>query len=463
LSAHCSQIGRRLVFIVFVAAVLVPALPLAAAPIGGTLTGKVVMKTADATLPGTPLNVTLLYLNPGLFRATDEAADSRTTTTAPDGSFTFTGLDNSSSGVYRVVVQYKGITYEPAEQDVTDISGATGKSSAVRFTNNATTATVEIPVYEPIVSDKAATFTIKSDQIILNEVRPQFYSVLEALQITNPGDHTLVGALNPDGSMAQGVPLVFTAPANAQTITTNRTDLIPTADLTGQKLTLRLPIQPGASDLTATYDLPGSASGLSFQRTLDYAATKVQVLVSDSRQALASTTLHNDGPIQAPQGATPFKQFSLDNPQAGQQIDLTIGPSPSTPPQATASTPQKSTFARIRDKATVPFLLVLAGICLVLMLLILRAPQRGATGAPMPRRAAGEPLATSNETPADPSSAGESDTAPEAVDTSGSGSQPSRRMRGRPHDYDLDDAEREIEAANSDAGEVKESRNRDQP
>ena len=97
-----------------------PLLSVQAAPIGGTLTGKVVMKTAGASLPTTPLTVTLLYFNPGLFRVTDEAADARTTTTAPDGSFSFAGLDNSAAGVYRVIVQYKGVAYEPAEQDVTD-------------------------------------------------------------------------------------------------------------------------------------------------------------------------------------------------------------------------------------------------------------------------------------------------------------------------------------------------------
>ncbi|HEY8293610.1 MAG TPA: hypothetical protein VIG44_14060, partial [Thermomicrobiales bacterium] len=194
------------------------------------------------------------------------------------------------------------------------------------------------------------------------------------------------------------------------------------------------------------------------QRTLDYAATKVQVLVSDSRQAIASTTLHNDGPIQAPQGATPFKQFSLDNPQAGQQIDLTIGPSPSTPAQATTPTAQKSTFARIRDKATVPFLLLLAGFCLVLMLLILRAPQRGTTEAPAPRRAAGDPLPTPDETQADTSLTEQPGAAPDAVETNVSRSQQRRRVRGRPHDYDLDDAEREIEAANSDTGEARNHR-----
>lgn len=455
MSATCLRVAHRLLFAALAVAFLVLALPLRAAPIGGTLTGKVVMKTAGASLPGTPLTVTLLFINPGLFRSIDEATDFRTTMTAPDGSFSFAGLDTSSAGVYRVLVEYKGIRYEPPEQNVTDTSGTTNTSRAVRFTNNTTTATVEIPIYEPIVSSTPADFTIKSDQIIMNEVRPQFYSVLEALQITNPGDRTLVGALNADGSVAQGVPLIVSAPANAQTITTLRADLLPTTDLTGQKLTLRTPIQPGASDLTATYDLPGSASGLTFQRTLDYAATKVQVLVSDSRQAVTSTTLHNDGPIQASQGATPFKKFSLDNAQAGQQIDLTIGPSPAASPQTSAPTPQKSAFDRLRDTATVPLLLVLAGVCLLLMLLILRAPPRSPNGASGARRTAGEPLPEpDSDTPADTPSVPNGET----TNTEDGGPQTRRHARGRPHDYDLDDAEREIEAANRDTGEARNSR-----
>ncbi len=434
------QTVRRLLFAILVMAFLVPALPLHAAPIGGTLMGRVVMKTGGAALPGTPLTVTMVNFNPGLFRVSDEAADARTTTTAPDGSFTFAGLDTSAAGVYRIIVQYKGVGYEPPEQDVTDSLGMPGKSRAIRFANSAKTATVEIPIYEPVVSDNPANFTIKSDQIIMNEVRPQFYSVLEALQITNPGDRTLVGALNPDGSAARGVPIVFTAPPNAQTITTNRTDLIPAADLTGQTLTLPTPIPPGASDLTATYDLPGSASGLVVMRTLDYATAKVQILVSDSRQALASTTLRNDGPIQAPQGATPFKQFSLDAAQAGQHIDLTIGPSPAAPPRATAPTTSKSTFDRIREKGTVPLLLVLAGVCLLFMLLILRAPVRGAgTGL----------SASSAATPE------QADTDRETTGVNAGQSRRNRQARGRPHDYDIDDAEREIEAANEATDEPK--------
>lgn len=457
MSVTCSRAIHRLLFAALAVSFLVLALPLRAAPIGGTLAGKVVMKTAGVTLPTAPLTVMALFVNPGLFRSIDEATDFRTMMTAPDGSFSFSGLDTSVAGVYRVLVDYKGVRYEPPEQDVTDTSGTTGKSRAVRFTNSATTAMVDIPVYEPVVSSAPANVTIKSDQIIMNEVRPQFYSVLEALQITNPGDRTLVGALNADGSMAQGVPLVFSAPANAQTITTKLTDLLPTADLTGQKLTLRTPIQPGASDLSATYDLPGSTSGLTFQRTLDYAATKVQVVISDSRQPIMSATLHNDGPIQAPQGATPFKQFSLDNAQAGKQIDLTIGPSPAAPPRTSAPTAQKSAFDRIREKATVPFLLVLAGVCLLLMLLILRAPQRSPNGASGTRH-------TSSESLSEPDSAPPAD-APslpngETTSTEDGRQQQSRHARGRPHDYDLDDAEREIEAANSDTGEARNSRGR---
>lgn len=421
-----------------------PALSLNAAPIGGTLTGKVVMKTAGASLPTTPLTVTLLYLNPGLFRVTDEAADARTTTTAPDGSFTFAGLDASSAGVYRVLVQYKGVSYEPAEQDVTDPLSGTVKSRAVRFANNATTATTEVPIYEPVVSTGPPAFTITSDQIIMNEVRPQFYSVLEAYQFSNPGDRTLVGALNPDGSVAQGMPITFTAPQGAQTITTNRIDLIPGADLTGQKLTLQMAIPPGASDITATYDMPGSPSGFTFVRTLDYAATKLQVLVSDSGQALNSQSLHNDGPIQAPQGATPFRQFSADNVQAGQTYDVLIGPSPATPPGGATTQPAKSTWQRIRDRATVPFLLALALICLVLIFFVLRAPPR------TPTTGSTRGLA-SEDAPADDVDTTDDATAtPVAV---GTGAHAIRRSRGRPHDYDVDDAERAIEEANEPEGE----------
>jgi hypothetical protein len=411
-----------------------PLLSVQAAPIGGTLTGKVVMKTAGASLPTTPLNVTLLYFNPGLFRVTDEAADARTTTTAQDGSFTFAGLDNSASGVYRVIVQYKGVPYEPAEQDVTDPLSGTTKSRAVRFANNATTATTEVPIYEPVVSTDPAAFTITSDQIIMNEVRPQFYSVLEAYQFSNPGDRTLVGALNPDGSVAQGMPIVFSTPANAQTITTNRIDLIPGADLTGQKLTLRMAIPPGASDITATYDIPGSPSGFTFVRTLDYAAAKLQVLVSDSRQALNSQTLHNDGPIQAPQGATPFRQFSADNVQAGQTYDMLVGPSPATSSTGATTTATKSTWQRIRDRATVPFLLALALICLVLIFFVLRAPPRTppSTGTDVPDTG-GTSADNTDDAVAAPVAANARTTS---------------RSRGRPHDYDVDDAERAIEEAN---------------
>jgi len=203
-------------------------------------------------------------------------------------------------------------------------------------------------------------------------------------------------------------------------------------------------IQPGASDVTATYDLPGSPSGLTVVRTLDYAAAKVQVLVSDSRQGTPSQTLHNDGAIQAPLGATLFKQFSLDNVQAGQTIDMLIGPSPATPPPTATTQPAQSTWDRIRERGTVPFLLALALICLLLMFLILRAPARGSATNGASRRAGGDP---ESATPAT-----------DAHDATIRRAERTTRVRGRPHDYDIDDAEREIEAANSETGETRNDR-----
>lgn len=418
---------------------LLSAVPIQAA-LGGTITGKVVMTTAGAPLPSTPLTVTLLFFNAGFFRISDEAVDFKTTTTAPDGSFTFTGLDTDPSSTYRVVVTYKGVQYEPAEHDVTDASGATAKSRAVRFTNNTTTATTEVPIAEPIVADAGNTFTVKSHQIIINEIRPQFYSVLEVLQLANGGDRTLAGALAPDGSVAQGVPVTFTAPQNALSIATNRTDLLANADLTGQKLTIRVPIPPGGTDVTALYNMQGDPkNGVTFLRTLDYATPKVQILVSDTHQVIFSHTLADNGPIQAPQAAMPFRQFSLDNAQAGQQIDLTIGPSPAAQPQTPAAQP--NFFQKLRDRVGVPVLLGLACICLVLLVLVLRLPVRPAektAGQSEPKVTTGRRQVAEEESTAKQSTSAR------------------KSKASRVSDLEVDEAEEEIKAAN--ASEREESR-----
>jgi hypothetical protein len=428
---HGARLWQFAALLVLLGASLLQAVPIRAA-LGGTLTGKVTMRTAGAALPSTPLTVTLLFFNAGFFRISDEAIDFKTTTTAPDGSFTFTGLATDPTATYRVVVTYKGVQYEPAEHDVTDASGATAKSRAVRFANNATTATTEIPIAEPVVADAANTFAVKSQQIIINEIRPQFYSVLEVLQLGNNGDRTLVGALAPDGSVAQGVPVVFTAPQDALSIQTNRTDLLANADLTGQKLTVRAPVPPGGTDVTALYNLQGDPkNGITFTRTLDYATPKVQVLVSDARQAIFSRTLADNGPIQAPQAATPFRQFSLDNAPAGQQIDLTIGPSPAATQQPAAQA-QPNFFQKLRDRAGVPVLLGLAAICLVLLVLVLRLPVRPAG------QAASRAEGSRRRQAAEGKGRGE-------VTKSEAGTKP-------PHarDIEVDEAEAEIAAANAE-------------
>lgn len=431
-----ATIGRVAALAVLLGGLVIAAVPLRAAPLGGTLTGKVVMKTGGASLPAAPLTVTLLFFNGGLFRATDEAVDFKTATTAPDGSFTFPGLDTTAGSAYRVIVAYKGVQYEPPERDVTDASGATAKTRAVRFENAATTATTEVPIYEPIVADASTTFAVKSQQIIINEIRPSFYNALEALQLTNTGDRTLVGALAPDGS-AVGVPVVFTTPPGAVGITTNRTDLLAAADLTGQKLTVPLPIPPGGTDVTVTYSMQGNAtSGLLYMRALDYPTPQVQALVSDARQAIVSRTLADGGPLQAPPGTTAaFRRFTLDNAQAGQQIDLMIAPSPAAPPPSAA--PQPNFFERLRDRASVPVLLGLAAVALVLLVLVLR----------LPVQTAGQPTADSRTSAA--TSGG--DSLPEgAEDTAGATprSPTVRTKAGLVPDREIDEADAEIEAAN---------------
>lgn len=425
-----SPLARFVRFLTLWMAVLLvaPALGVHASPLGGTLTGKIVMKTAGAALPSAPLPVTLLFYNPGYFRISDEAVDSLTTTTAPDGSFAFSGLDTSAAGVYRVVVRYKGIAYEPAERDFTDANGTMGKTRAVRFDNTATTATVEVPLYEPVAGAPQSGFTVTKHAIVINEVRPQFYSVVESLEIKNDTDHTFVESVGPNGEMQAGLPIFFSAPAAAHTVTTNRIDLLRTADLTGQKLTLRVPVVPGSSDVTCSYDLQGGAAGLDYMRTLDYATAQVQMLISDTKQAIISPnqSLAADTSPQAPQASLPFRSWTATNPVAGKQIELLISPSPVQPSAVATVAPKKSVLDRVRANFSAPALLTLAAICFLLMIVVLRMPTR-------------------------PTSAKQVDTSPAApIDDPAPAPAPARRATGRPADYDLDPAEREIEAANAE-------------
>ncbi len=420
-----------------VVALMLPLVGTHAAPIGGTLTGKVVMKTVGTSLPSAPLTVTLLFYNPGYFRINDEAVDNKITTTAPDGSFTFTGMDTSAAGVYRVLVMYRGVVYEPAERDFTDPSGITGKTRAVRFENNAPTATTEVPIYELATGEYQSGFTVAKHAAVINEVRPRVYSVVESYQITNATDRTFVGTLNPDGSMKTGIPIAFTAPTGATTISTSRIDLLAGGDLTGQKLTLPVAIPPGTSDVTCNYDVQGGTAGIDWKRTLDYAATQVQVLVSDTKQPITSPnqTLKSTAPIQAPQATVAFRPWNVDGATAGQVVELLIGPSPAAPSALPTATPPKGNFYdTVRANITAPALLAIAALCFILMIVVLRMPTRaepakGTTGGTKKATASAD-----SDTPAKPAPK------PEGRPT---------RTAGRPHDYDVDEADKEIEAVNA--------------
>lgn len=330
------------------------------------------MKTADTSLPNSPLSVTILFVNPGLLRPPEESVDFRVTSTRPDGSFAFAGLDNSAAGVYRVIVEYKGIRYEPDEYDFTNASGETVKSRAARFANNQTSTTTIVPIYEPAIGRYQADFTVLSHQIIISGIRASYYNVLERLVLKNDTDKALVGALPPDGT-TKGVPLTFNAPPTAQNITTIRTDLLPDADLIGQTLTLSTPIEPGLSDVTYSYSLQGDQNGLLYKRTWDYASPKVQVLVSDTGQEISSPVLKEMPPPQTPQGAGRFRQYSFDNAQSGQTIELAIGSSPL--PSATTVKSKKNIIDRARDNFSTAVLITLAMICFLLVLLALLMPR----------------------------------------------------------------------------------------
>jgi len=465
--SRSAAMWRSLAFASFLLALTLPVLPIravSAAPLGGTLTGKVTMKTMGASLPATPVTVDVLFYNPGFFRSNDEAVDFKETVTAPDGSFTFGGLDTSPGGVYRLVARYKGVTFEPPPRDFTDASGATQKTVAVRFANNVTTANVDVPIAEPVAATPGSGFTVTAHSVVINEIRPQFYSVVEAYQFQNDTDRALAGSLKPDGSVDAGLPVVFSLPANATEITTNRTDLLATGDLTGQKLTLKTAVAPGSSDVTCTYSLQGDAAGVAYNRTLDYAANKFEVLISDTKQPVdPGPGLKLDTPIQPGQASMPFKRLNTDNATAGQNIAIRIAPSPPAPTGAAAAPAAPATNSgnildRIRSGVSSPALLALAALCLALMVIILRLPTKPTPAKPGKTTAATTTTTAATRIKTDPAITTTTTTETTTDGDTGSATAPAqpiatatiakRTGRGRPHDAVVDADEAEIEAAN---------------
>lgn len=203
----------------------------------------------------------------------------QTTRTDDQGTFRFDGLEVSSENSYLVSVTYENVEY--GSRDVT-------------LTPEASTAELEMPVYEPTTSDDAIRVTL--DHIVVEaDAEARVLRVLEVIDVVNDGDRAYIGEDENSGLQPTiHVPLPEGATAMQVLDGTAPQDLMATAAGFAETT----PLVPGTREITPTYDIPYYEPDLLFRKTLAYPTDRLAILVRDEGLTLEASTLSAPEPTQ---------------------------------------------------------------------------------------------------------------------------------------------------------------------
>jgi hypothetical protein len=270
-------------------ALLSTALPTAADPLDGTVTGQVVNKTAGG---GSPAGVNVLLLAFG--RKEQAPVNQVTTQTDADGRYSFSNVDRDANLVYITVARYQNVNY-PAEQPF-QLSGDT------------TTQQSDISVFETTSTDDA--IQIQRLNLLFLGADQGVAQFMEMGTLVNTGDRTFVTANPQDQTLARGLKFGLPRGAINAQMQSGFNDQDVVADVAGIQVTS--PVDPGSHDFALSFQLPyqGSTADLSLQ--IPYPTGTFTMYLPDQGGAkLGSTDLAAGQPQQL--GNQSYMPFSTSN------------------------------------------------------------------------------------------------------------------------------------------------------
>jgi hypothetical protein len=269
-------------------ALLATALPAAADPLDGTVTGQVVNKSAGG---GSPAGVNVLLLAFG--RKEQAPVNQVTAQTDADGRYAFNNVDRDANLVYITVARYQNVNY-PADQPF-QLSGDTTSQQS------------DISVFETTSTDDA--IQIQRLNLLFLGADQGVAQFMEMGTLVNTGDRTFVTANPQDQTLARGLKFGLPKGAiNAQMQSGfNNQDVV--ADVAGIQVTS--PVDPGSHDFALSFQLPyqGSSADLSLQ--VPYPTGTFTMYVPDQGPKLGQTDLAAGDPQQL--GNQTYTPFSASN------------------------------------------------------------------------------------------------------------------------------------------------------
>ncbi|GIW11125.1 MAG: hypothetical protein KatS3mg061_2182 [Dehalococcoidia bacterium] len=261
----------------------------------GTLSGRVTDGSADRA-PVAGLTVTLLPVSntgPG---------QRQQTTTGPDGSYHFSGLNTASGQFYVVWTEYEGARFQ---------------EGPLQFAPGSSTLTQDLTVYTPTENDPGLR-VLRNAIVIVPAPAQRQLTVLQLVDLENPSSQAWVG--RPVGQGRQT--LRFGLPASARGLQVLAGLQVNAVVQTADGFADTLPVSPGGREVVFQYLVDYLDNGILFTLPVHYPTEQVRVLLADGDWRLTADGLRPAGMVE--QGGQRFQQYQGERFAAGQEIRLVI-------------------------------------------------------------------------------------------------------------------------------------------
>jgi hypothetical protein len=250
---------------------LISAVPVAAEPNDGSISGQVVNKTAGGT-PFDGASVRLVTFG----RKEEAPLGQRITQADADGRYAFSGLDRDPNLVYVPFVRYGNVTYRPD-----GLAQLQGQS----------TWQLDIPVYESTADDRA--IQLERLTLVLLGADQGMLHFMEMGALSNSGDRTFVTANPQDLALAHAIRLPQPAGALGIQMQSGFSSQDLTSGVGGVQVTS--PLLPGAHEFALSFQVPYTSSNADVTLQLPYPTATYAIYLPETGVRLNATGLSDGG------------------------------------------------------------------------------------------------------------------------------------------------------------------------
>ncbi|MDQ6670824.1 MAG: hypothetical protein M3069_08745 [Chloroflexota bacterium] len=253
---------------------LATAVPVAAEPNDGVVSGQVVNKTAGGG-PTAATSVVLVSFG----RKEQAPVGQLTTQTDQDGRYAFTGVNRDPNFVYIILARYQNVNY-PTDQPFQ--------------LQDQPAYQADIIVYDATTTDDA--IRLERLNLLVVGAEQGVVQFMEMGSLLNSGDRTFVTPNPQDQALARAIKLALPNGALSVQMQTgfNDQDVIPA--IGGVQVTS--PVLPGSHQFALSFQLPYSGSSADVSMQLPYATGTYSVYLPDTGIKLEAGSLTPAGPAQ---------------------------------------------------------------------------------------------------------------------------------------------------------------------